>query len=51
MLTELSQLYCLFLKIIFYSGALNVIVSSEFRILCNSSLGYSATQTYQIINY
>jgi len=44
---SVSQLHFLLLNIIFYSGALKMIVFSEFRFLCNSSLGYSATQTYQ----
>jgi len=30
-----------------YSVALNGIIFSEFRLLCNSRLGYSATQTYK----
>jgi len=39
MLTEsVSQLPFLILNIIFYSGALNVIVFSEFRLQCSSRL-------------
>jgi len=30
---------------------LHVIIFSEFRLLYNSNLGYSATQTYQTNNY